>query len=120
MQDVREPRVGTTKHSTAHSFPGGLDGEDYACNAGDLASIPGSGRSPGDGNGYPFQYSCLENPLDTGAWWATVYGVARIGHDLVTKPPPPHGQSIGHTFIHILLFLDFKTSSEIFKMDDIH
>ena len=43
-----------------------------ACNAGDLGSIPGSGRSPGEGNGHPLQYSCLENPMDGGAWWATV------------------------------------------------
>ena len=48
-----------------------------ACNAGDPGSIPGSGRSPGDGNGNPLQYSCLENPVDEGAWWATVHGVAK-------------------------------------------
>ena len=48
-----------------------------ACNAGDLGSIPGSGRSPGEGNGNPLQYSCLENPMDGGAWWATVHGVAK-------------------------------------------
>ena len=47
-----------------------------ACNAGDLGSIPGSGRSPGEGNGTPLQYSCLENPMDGGAWWAAVHGVA--------------------------------------------
>ena len=57
--------------------------------AGDLDSIPGSGRSPGGGNDNPLQYSCLENPRDRGAWWATVHGVTRVGHDLVTKPPPP-------------------------------
>ena len=48
-----------------------------ACNAGDLGSIPGSGRCPGEGNGNPLQYSCLENPMDRGAWWATVHGVAK-------------------------------------------
>ena len=48
-----------------------------ACNAGDLRLIPGSGRSPGEGNGNPLQYSCLENPMDGGAWWATVHGVAK-------------------------------------------
>ena len=47
-----------------------------ACNAGDLGSIRGSGRSPGEGNGNPLQYSCLENPMDGGAWWATVHGVS--------------------------------------------
>ena len=48
-----------------------------ACNAGDLGSIPGSGRSPGEGNGNPLQYSCLENSTDGRAWWATVHGVAK-------------------------------------------
>ena len=48
-----------------------------ACNAGDLGLIPGLGRSPGEGNGNPLQYSCLENPMDRGAWWATVHGVAK-------------------------------------------
>ena len=57
-------------------FPGGSEVKASACNVGDLGSIPGSGRSPGKGNGNPFQYSCLENPMDTGAWWATVHGVA--------------------------------------------
>ena len=49
----------------------------------DLGLIPGSGRSPGGGNGNPFQYSCLGNPMDRRAWWAIVYGVARVGHNLV-------------------------------------
>ena len=49
-------------------FPGGSDGKASACNAGDLGSIPGLGRSPGEGNGNPLQYSCLENPMDRGAW----------------------------------------------------
>ena len=48
-----------------------------ACNAGDLGLIPGSGRSPGEGNGNPLQYSCLENSMDGGAWWATVHGVQK-------------------------------------------
>ena len=56
-------------------------------NAGDQGSIPGLGRSPGGGNSDPLQDSCLENPMDRGAWWATVQGVIRVGHDLVTKPP---------------------------------
>jgi hypothetical protein len=49
-------------------FPGGSDGKESACNAGDLSSIPGLGRSPGEGNDNPPQYSCLENPMDRGAW----------------------------------------------------
>ena len=60
-----------------HSSPGGSEVKVSACNAGDLGSIPGSGRSPGEGNGNPLQYSCLENPMDGGAWWATVHGVAK-------------------------------------------
>ena len=54
--------------------------------AGDPGSIPGSGRSSGEGNGNPLQYSCLENPVDRGAWKAAVYGVTKVGHDLVIKP----------------------------------
>ena len=61
----------------AWGFPGVSDGKVSACNAGDLGSISGSGRSPGEGNGNPLQYSCLENPMDGGAWWATVHGVAK-------------------------------------------
>ena len=51
-------------------FPGGSEGKESGFNKGDLVSIPGSGRSPGEGNGNPLQYSCLENPMDRGAWWA--------------------------------------------------
>ena len=58
-------------------FPDGSDGKASACNAGDLGSIPGLGRSPGEGNGNPLQYSCLENPMDGGAWWATVHRVTK-------------------------------------------
>ena len=58
-------------------FPGGSDGKASVHNAGDPGSIPGSGRSPGEGNGNPLQHSCLENPMDGGAWWATVHGVAK-------------------------------------------
>ena len=62
-------------------FPRGLDGKESACNAGAWGLIPGSGRSPGEGHGNPLQYSCLENPMDRGAWWATVHGSQRVGHD---------------------------------------
>ena len=58
----------------ALGFPGGSDGNESACNVGDLGSFPGLGRSPGEGNGYPHQYSGLENPMDRGAWQATVHG----------------------------------------------
>ena len=62
--------------SVRRGFPGISDGKESACNEGDPGSIPGSGRSSGEGNGHPLQYSCLENFMDRGAWWATVYGVA--------------------------------------------
>ena len=68
-------------------FPHSSVGKESACSAGDPGSIPGLERSPGEGNGSPLQYSCLENPMDRGAWKATVHGVTRVGHDLVTKPP---------------------------------
>ena len=78
-------------------FPGGYPilgflcnavNKESACVAGDPDSIPGSGRSPGEGNGNPLQYSCVENPMDREAWWAIVQGVTRVGHDLATKSPP--------------------------------
>ena len=62
---------------STREFPSSSDSKASACNAGDTGSIPGSGRSPGEGNGNPFQYSCLESPMDRGAWWATVHGVAK-------------------------------------------
>ena len=61
----------------ALGFPGGSDGKESARNAGDPGSIPGSGKSPGEGNGNPLQYSCLGNPMDRGTWWATVHGVTK-------------------------------------------
>ena len=59
-----------------------------ACNAGDPGSIPGLGRSSGEGNGNPLQYFCLENPMDRGAWRAIVHGVTRAEHNLAAKQPP--------------------------------
>ena len=61
--------------ATSHLTESGSDSKECACNVGDSGSIPGSGRSPGEGNGYPLQYSCLENPMDRGAWQAPVQGV---------------------------------------------
>ena len=58
-------------------FPGGSEGEASAYNERDLGSIPGLGRSPGEGNGNPLQYSCLENPMEGGAWYTTVHGVTK-------------------------------------------
>ena len=74
-------------------FPGGSDGKESACNAGDPGSIPGSGRSPGEVNGYPLQYSCLENPMDRGALQGSVHGVAKSWTQL---------RSYTFTFNHLL------------------
>ena len=69
----------------------GSDGRESACNEGDLSSIPESGRSPGGGNGNPLQYPCLENPMDRGAWRATVPGVIKKSD--VMSIPHTHGNS---------------------------
>ena len=66
-------------------FPGGTDDKETAWNAGKLGSTPGLGRSPGGGQGNPLQCSCLENPMDGGAWRATVHGVAESQPCWVTK-----------------------------------
>ena len=73
-------------HLFVLGFPLSQVSRESACNAGDPGSIPGSGRCPGEGNGNPLQYSCLENLMDGGVWWATVHGVARVRHVLVSKP----------------------------------
>ena len=59
-------------------FPGGSDGQESACNVGDLGSMTGLGRSPGEGHSNPLQYSCLENPVDRGGWWSTIHGVTEL------------------------------------------
>ena len=65
-----------------------------AGDTGDTGSIPGLGRFPREGHGSPLQYSCLENPMDRGAWWATIHGVTRVRHNLVTE----------HTCIHYVIW----------------
>ena len=62
---------------TTYDFPGGSDGKESTCNVGNPGSIPGLRRSPGEGNGNPLQYFCLENPMAGGGWWATVHGVTK-------------------------------------------
>ena len=66
-------------------FPPSSVCKESSCNVGEQSSIPGSGRSPGEGNGNPLLYSCLENPMDRGAWQALAHGVTRVGYDLVTQ-----------------------------------
>ena len=74
--------------SRVKGFPGSSVGKKSTCNAGDMGLIPGSERAPGEENGYSLQYSCLGNPMDREAWQATVHGVSRVRHNLVTKPLP--------------------------------
>ena len=66
-------------------FPSGSDSRESACNAGDLGLIPGSERSPGEGNGNPLQYSCLENSMGRGAWWDTVCGITKSWTGIATN-----------------------------------
>ena len=97
MQNYWMQSVDCIQHSiTSYSYsavytglPWWLSHEESACNEGDLGSIPELRRSPGGGNGNPFQYSCLGNPTDTGALQAAIRGVARVGHNLAARPPPP-------------------------------
>ena len=73
------------KLAELRGLPGGLDGKEFACNAEDLCLIPGQGRSPGEGNGNPLQYSYLENSMDRGAWQATVHGIAKSQSGTMTQ-----------------------------------
>ena len=73
----KEINAKNTVMRTKWGFPHSSVSKESACNTGDPGSIPGSGRSPGEGNGNPLQYSCLENLMGGGAWWATVHGVAK-------------------------------------------
>ena len=75
---------------TEWAFLGSSVDKESAYSTGNLSSIPGLGRAPGEVNGNPLQYYCLENPMDRGAWQATVHGVTRAGHELATKPPPQY------------------------------
>ena len=76
-EQIPDPFVFFLSLSLHPGFPGDSYGKEPTCNAGDLGSFRGLGRSPGEGNGNQFQYSCLENSMDQGAWWATVHGVAK-------------------------------------------
>ena len=77
-QDIHPLNMSLTQQRfSKKDFPSGSEGKASAYNAGDPGSIPGSGRSPGEGNGNPLQYSCLENSMDGGAWLATVHGVTK-------------------------------------------
>ena len=83
--------------------PSGMDGKESACNAGDPGSIPSSGRSSGEGNGCPLWYSCLENPMDREAWWATVHVVAK-GRTRLSEKHFPHQHKSVSSLFHLLSF----------------
>ena len=121
-------------------FPNGSSGKESACNAGDTgdaASIPGSRRSLGGENGNPLQYSCLENPMNRGAWWATVYGVAKswtwLSIYITIIPSCPKSfigiqwqgwkslpkAGLAHNMLHNLLSPSSPTSSMIHSGDSI-
>ena len=74
---LTRPSVGDAQKQAFDKLPRWFPGKASTYNVGDLGSIPGQGRSPGEGNGTPLQYSCLENPMDGGVWWATVHGVTK-------------------------------------------
>ena len=85
---------------SSKGFPGGSAVKNPPGNAGDMGSIPGSGRSPQEENGNPLQYSSLEKPMDRGAWWATVHGITTVGQNLATKQQQQQWSS-NHTPGHI-------------------
>ena len=93
-------------------FPGGSDGKVSACNAGDLGSIPGLGRSPGEGNGSPLQYSCLENSMDGGTWLATVHGVTKSRTRLSDFAPSESSGSLNSPLLMFLQVLFHRMSKD--------
>ena len=89
-------------------------GKESACNAGDLGLIPRSGRSPGEGNGNPLQYSCLENSMVRGTWQAIVHGLTRVGPNLATKPPRT-GHWKGEQVLTLTREVTLREGMEIFQ-----
>ena len=79
--DLNSPYLINGLYAYVWGFPGGSVVKNLSANAGNVGLIPGLGRSPGEGNSNPLQYFCLENPMDRGAWWATVHGGHKGGHD---------------------------------------
>ena len=82
--------------------------KESACNAGDVGLIPGSGRLPGEGNGNPLQYSCLENTMDRGAWWATVHGITKSWTRLSTQ----HTIFNSHSYVIVNFHIDSRSILE--------
>ena len=98
----------------AKYFPGGSAVKESACSAGDTGLIPVLGRSPKGGNGNPLRYSCLENPMDRGAWWATAHGVTKSWTRL--KQLSAHGQNGCNFFETISLLMDSSAVSDFWLM----
>ena len=90
-----------------YSFPHSSVGKESACNTGHLGLIPGLGRSPGEGNGYPLQYSCLENPMDRGAWQATVHGVTSRTQLRACEHLHAYSRTHTHTLFQIVINVCF-------------
>ena len=88
VRDVRKQEAKMHYLTEGQGLPWWFISKESACQCRRQGSIPVWGRSPGEGNGNPLQYSCLENPMNREAWWATVHGVARVEHNLATKPLP--------------------------------
>ena len=88
-------RQGNAALTPPLGFPGGSAVKSLPADAGDVGSVPGSGRSPGEGNGHPLQYSCLKNPMDKGAWQDTAHGAAKRQTQLLTKQQQSHHYSGG-------------------------
>ena len=85
--------------------------QESVCSAGDPGLIPGSGRSPGEGNSNPLQYSCLGNSMDRGEWWATVRGVARVGHDLALNQESVQNLEDNTPFYPYILFFNIENTT---------
>ena len=84
-QDLDSEILKIMLYQSLIDFPGSSNGKESACNVGDLGLIPVLGRSPGEGHSNPLQYSCLENPMDRGAWWAQSMGSQRVRQDWMTN-----------------------------------
>ena len=104
-------------------LPGASVRKESACSAGDQGLIPGSRRSPGEGNGNPLQYSCLGNSMDRGAWWATAHKVIKVGHNLgewllikKKKSSPSPGKELYLAIEWVLSFPRILTIQSIFKI----